>query len=359
VVRTAPMDAQSVQIEFFDERGIAIDAGAQRKVERAYFRDDLRRAFHHEVGELTFPARGREYYLQELLDTVNVESIREAAPKLVIDYSFGTSILTAPVLLGGLGVELLAVNGVLDENRAVMDPEETTANLARLAELVRAGGADLGARIDPTGERLYLVDGDGRILPPDRALLVYVDLIGGVTERPGVAVPVATSRVVADLAEARGGRVVSTKISPAALSAASMEDGVVFAGAEGGGYIFPDFLPSYDAVMSLAKLLELLAGSRATLAEVADRVPPTHVVRIDVPTPWEAKGTVMRRLVERLDGERTLTIDGVKVYRDRDWALVVPHPKEPVVRVWAEADGDEEARSLAGEFVGLVEELRG
>jgi phosphomannomutase len=67
----------------------------------------------------------------------------------------------------------------------------------------------------------------------------------------------------------------------------------------------------------------------------------------------------MRRLVERLNGERTVTIDGLKTYRGRDWALVVPHPQEPVVRVWAEADDADTATSLAEEFAALVEQLRG
>jgi mannose-1-phosphate guanylyltransferase/phosphomannomutase len=111
--------------------------------------------------------------------------------------------------------------------------------------------------------------------------------------------------------------------------------------------------------MSLVKMLELLALTEARLEEVVDALPATNVVRVDVATPWEAKGTVMRRLVEKLNGERTVTIDGVKAFRGRDWVLVIPHPQEPVVRVWAEADGPEGSRSMAAEFVSLIEELRG
>jgi mannose-1-phosphate guanylyltransferase / phosphomannomutase len=133
----------------------------------------------------------------------------------------------------------------------------------------------------------------------------------------------------------------------------------VFAGAEGGGYIFPRFLPAYDGVMSLVKLLELLAATDSRLEDVVDALPVSHVVRVDVATPWEAKGAVMRRLVERAEGERTVTIDGVKAFRGRDWALVIPHPQEPVIRVWAEGADPEGSARLAGEFVRQVEELRG
>jgi len=111
--------------------------------------------------------------------------------------------------------------------------------------------------------------------------------------------------------------------------------------------------------MSLVKLLELLARADTRLDEVVDGLPSTHVARVDVPTPWEEKGTVMRRLVERLNGETTVTIDGVKAYRGRDWALVIPHPQEPLTRVWAEGEGSKGSRALAKEFAALVEELRG
>jgi len=151
---------------------------------------------------------------------------------------------------------------------------------------------------------------------------------------------------------------VWTPLSASALMTAAEERDVVFAGAEWGGYIFPDFLAAYDSVFSLAKLLELLARTQWSLSSVLDKLPPTHVVEREVHTPWEAKGTVMRRLLERA-GPDDVTMDGLKQYRGRDWAAVAPHPEEPVVRVWAEADSEEAAWALADEYASLVEELKG
>ena len=358
VVRTSPFDPQSVDVEFFEERGIDIDAGTERKIERAYYRDDVRRAFHHEFGELTFPARGREYYLRGLLDAVDVEAIRKRAPKLVIDYAWGAAVLTGPMIAGRIGADVLAVNAVLDDGRTTMTREETTQHMESVAAHVRSSGADLGVMIDSTGERIRLVDGRGRMVGFEEALMAFVDLVTRVAASPIVAVPVTTSAAVERLVEDRGGRVSWTKVSPAALAAASDEPNVVFAGAEGGGYIFPAFLPAYDGVMSLAKLLELLATLDLRLEDVLDSLPTTHVVRLDVATPWEAKGTVMRRLMERVNGDRTVNIDGVKVHRDDGWALVIPHPQEPVVRVWAEAGDAQGSEKMAREFAGLIEELR-
>src|SRR5207302_8571094 len=110
----SPQDPGSVDMLFFDGRGVDIDAGMQRKVERNYYRDDLRRVLAHEIGELAFPARGREYYIRELLNVVDTQPIRSRRPKLVVDYRYGSTSLTGPAILGRLGVAPLAAYGTPD-----------------------------------------------------------------------------------------------------------------------------------------------------------------------------------------------------------------------------------------------------
>lgn len=265
-----------------------------------------------------------------------------------------------PVVLGRLRGRLLAVNGVLDEERVVLSEEQVRASVDGLRRLVPSSGSELGAWIDSPGERLRLVDGRGRSLDARTALLAYVWLISRSSASPRVALPVATSRVAEEIVGSRGGEVVWTRLSSAALMAAAAdEEGVTFAGDEGGGYVFPGFLPAFDAVLSLAKLLELLAMADTTLDAVVDELPPAYIARRDVPTPWEAKGTVMRRMLEHLNGSRLLTIDGVKAYQGDDWILVVPHQQEPVVRLWAEAGSQEDADRLATRYADLLEEMKG
>jgi mannose-1-phosphate guanylyltransferase / phosphomannomutase len=357
-VRTSPGDAASVDVLFFDDRGIDIAPALQRKVERNYHRDDLRRAFHHEIGELTFPARGREYYARQLLEVVDTQLIRGRRPKLLVDYGYGAAALTGPSVLGGLGVEVLAKSATLDEERTVQTDEETIDRARQMGPLVPSSASDLGVLFDPVGERVYLVDETGRLLSPGQALLAFVSLIAQTVPSPRVAVPVTTSRVAGRIVRDAGGEVLWTRISPPALMAAAEEPGVVFAGAEGGGYIFPEFLAAYDGLMSMAKLLELLARTESTLSQVVDALPPSHIRRRDVLTEWEAKGTVMRRLLEWTDGEHADTTDGLKTFRGEDWILVAPHPQEPVIRVWAEGGSAEEAGALVDEFAALIEDLR-
>jgi mannose-1-phosphate guanylyltransferase/phosphomannomutase len=74
-------------------------------------------------------------------------------------------------------------------------------------------------------------------------------------------------------------------------------------------------------------------------------------------TPWEQKGTVMRTLVEQTQGRDVDLIDGVKVYHDSGWVLVLPDPEEPVTHIWAEGDDGADARTLAQEYARRIRQM--
>jgi mannose-1-phosphate guanylyltransferase/phosphomannomutase len=234
------------------------------------------------------------------------------------------------------------------------------AHTAHLARLVRSSGAEVGALIDAVGEKLCLVDGVGRILSPQDQVLAFVGLVSAAEPGARIALPVSTSRAAERIVESGGGEVLWTRTSSAALMVAADEEDVVFAASED-GVIFPRFMPAFDAVVALAKVLELTARLNRSLESVVDELPETHVVRRDVPTAWEAKGTVMRHVIEWAQGQGgdIMTIDGVKLFRGDDWVLVVPHAEEPLVRVWAEAGSQAGAEALVDEMAAIVVEAKG
>ncbi|HEX6491813.1 MAG TPA: hypothetical protein VF002_10645, partial [Gaiellaceae bacterium] len=143
----------------------------------------------------------------------------------------------------------------------------------------------------------------------------------------------------------------------AELTQVAAEEGVVFAGALGGGYVFPEFLPAYDAVASLCKLLELLAPVRRPLSELVGELPTSTLVHRQLPCPWALKGFVMRVLSERLRDRRLDLTDGIKVLEERGWAQVLPDPDEPIVHIYAEGETEEDSQALEAELHALVEEV--
>jgi mannose-1-phosphate guanylyltransferase/phosphomannomutase len=179
-----------------------------------------------------------------------------------------------------------------------------------------------------------------------------------------IALPVSTTRLAAGLARRHGREAHGCKLSTSAIMRAAQRDGVVFAGGEGGGYVFPVLHPAYDGLLSFGKLLELLAAHDTGLGDAVAALPEAAVVRRRVPTPWERKGAVMRQVVEAAKGRRVDDTDGVKVFHSPDaatpdpwsddWALVIPDTVEPVTHLWAEAGDEPGALALADEYEALI-----
>jgi mannose-1-phosphate guanylyltransferase/phosphomannomutase len=354
-VRLVPDDPQSVSIRFVNAEGIDIDEDVQRKIERLFHREDFRRSFAAEIGDIEYPPRALEYYTAALMSSIDVDTIQRARLKVVLDYSYGTTSFVMPSVLAKLGAEVLAHNPYASTSRAAaFDSRERAVTVSRL---VHASGAHLGAVLDPSGERLALVDDSGHVLSDDEALLALLTLVCAQHTAPVVALPVAVSRAAERLIDAAGGSIIWTKLSASDLMDRSSSPNVAFAASQDGGYIFPAFLPAYDATAAFVHMLGLLAASGRRLSDVVHGLPRVHVSHEAVVTPWEQKGLVMRSLVERNKDRQLVLVDGVKVLHDDGWALVLPDPDEPLTHVWAEGPTDGAARARAQEYARRMRQL--
>jgi mannose-1-phosphate guanylyltransferase/phosphomannomutase len=140
------------------------------------------------------------------------------------------------------------------------------------------------------------------------------------------------------------------------LARAIRRENVVFGGDGRGGFVVADFSPAIDGLAAFVALCGMVARTRLTLSEINRRIPAAHIHRQTVPTPWAAKGMVMRAVVEAA-GERKLdTTDGVRVIEDDGaWVLVLPDPSEPVTHLWVEGPNEERALELLDRWAMVVE----
>jgi mannose-1-phosphate guanylyltransferase/phosphomannomutase len=354
-VGLSPNDPEAIRIQFMQAPGIEMTAAMQAEVEKHFTRGELRRVPAAEVGGASYPARVSESYASDLLSTVNVEAIRERGFRIVVDYGFSAASYVLPLVLGPLGVEVVAAHAFPSDNESGTHGLE--ASIGQAKRLVSAVGADFGAVFDSAGERLYLIDEQAREVPVELALLLYLRLIGSNGHHGKLAFPVTVTSQVDRLIEGTEFEIIRTPASLQALTQAASQEGVIFAGAVGGGYVFPEFLPGYDAVASLANLLELLAPVQRPLSELVAELPRPTLVHRQISCPWGMKGLVMRVLNERFAGRDVDLTDGIKVFEARGWAQALPDPDEPFIHLYAEGDTPEASEELAAELRAIVEEI--
>jgi mannose-1-phosphate guanylyltransferase/phosphomannomutase len=354
-VGAASHDPEAVQIRLFERPGIALSSSLQKEIDKHFTRQELRRVPFADVGVITYPARARETYANDLLANLDVEAIRARNFRLIVDYGYSAASNVLPLVLGPLGVE--AVTAHAFESDIGHLPARLRETIEGATRLVQAVNADFGAVFDRSAERIYLIDEAGREVPPEQALLLYLRLIGANGYRGRVAVPINTTSQIEGLIGDQL-ELVRTGASLPDLTRVSSEEGVVFAGAVGGGYAFPGFLPAYDAMASLCKLLELLATQEPrSISELTRELPRPTLIHRQIACSWALKGTVMRVLNERFAEADVDLRDGIKVFDERGWVQVLPDPDEPLVHLYAEGATTEGSEELEAEIQRIVADV--
>ncbi len=353
-------DVQTLEIHFYDGKGLDLAPVSEKKIERLYFQQAFRRSAFDEIGEIIYPPRALEYYTTGLVDGLGKrDSVDERTLRLVAEMAYGVSSLVMPNVGQRLGIELIALNPFLDAERTYVTPEERRMSLERVASTVGVFQADLGAAIDVSGEHLTLVTPSGRVLDGNESLHAVLALWCHHTETDeAVAVPLSASRVVERIAGDCGKKVVRTGRSRRALCAAAMTEEVGFAGSQDGGYVFPSFLAAFDSVMSIGMITRMLLGSGRTLDEIVQGLPPFYMHEASIHCPYNRKGAVMRGMAEAFAGLPVEMMEGILATLDDGWVLVLPHPSEPVVTLFVEgadaASADEYRATYAELVTGLI-----
>ena len=323
-VRLAPDDPDSVEIRFIDAKGADIDGRCSaRSSGCCTAKTSAARSRPTSATSCSRPARSsstRPRSKQRRRRCAPAPFVQGRA-RLLVGRGVGGHAARARQDRGvGAGVNPYAATV-----GATVDDLETRVKI--LGDLVRTSDRISGSSSTPTVRPPSSSTTKEPRSPRTRRLLVIVELVCSTRPHAHIALPVSVSREVERIAERHGATITWTKLSATHLMEVAQQRGIDLAASQEGGFIWPSFLPAYDAAATLAHLLGLLATADRTLSAMVASMPATHVAHESVPTPWERKGAVMRGMVERAAGHPTVLVDGVKIVYPDGWALVLPDPR--------------------------------
>jgi mannose-1-phosphate guanylyltransferase/phosphomannomutase len=358
-VSVSPFDQRIVDIKIFDQNGLDINKTTERKIENLFFREDFRRVYLDDIGaiEVLSNATVIGRYREGFDKVVNQEVIRQRKFQLVVDYAHGSTTQLLPNIFKDLGCEVVVLNSSTDVATA-RSLDELGKDMQRLATISSALNADMGIRIDPSGERISIVDDRGRILDGMKLLAAMTSLFLRHYRGGTVAAPVTAPSALQHIAKRYDGFVQQTKVLAHALMTAAGREGVVMVGDGRGHFSFPQMHPAFDGMMAVAKLMELLATYEMRLSEVVDDLPAYYMSTARVNCPWEHKGKVMRILSEQYRERRAKPIDGIKIDLGKEWVLVLPDADSPFFHIFAESISSEQAQALAEKYARVVSGLQ-
>ncbi len=351
-VRVGDPDPESVEITFLTSSGLLSSADERRGIERAYARQEYRRASVQALGRPSWPPDALERYADALAAAVDEEGVRQRAFRMVVDYGGSPASQAVPRVMGALGVEVIGLNAYSDRIAPRLN-----GGVRPAAGLVVAAGADLGVELDRSAEQVRLIDEHGESISGSQLLLLLVGLAARRGLAGEVAVPITATGRVDELAAGTSLRIRRAPANAAALTAISAIDGVRFAADDDGRVARGGTLPADDALAAVALLLELWVPEERPLSALVADLPPVYLVHDDVHCPWAAKGAVMRTLIDDAKSYDTDNLDGLKVRLDEGWVSLMPDPDRPRFHVYAEGDSFEQSLALCERYRARLIEL--
>lgn len=338
--------------------GIETDRHEELEIEKIYFSRSWRRADWDRVGDIVRAETGLREYLDSIKRHVDVEKIRSRRLKVAVDPGNGVAALTTPILLSELGCRVLTINGNIDGTFPGRPSEPRPEMVSSLMDLVKSAGADFGVALDGDGDRAVFVDETGEAHWGDRSLALIVDDYWSAKPGRTIVTPVSSSRAVREIAEARNGKIVWTRVGSVDVSHKMIEIGAELGAEENGGIFYAPHIAVRDGSMASALMADILVRANKPLSKLLSVLPSYQLVKEKVPCPNHLKKQVIDSLRDRTSKYNPETIDGVKIwFEDGTSLLVRPSGTEPIFRVFAEAKSASAARDLADQYKVILAEI--
>jgi phosphoglucosamine mutase len=261
-----------------------------------------------------------------------------ASLRVVLDCANGAMVEAAPAAFRRLGAEISVVGDAPDG--ANINDGCGATDLSLLARVVPSAGADLGVAFDGDGDRMLAVDAEGNEVDGDQILAILALHLGVDL----VAVTRMTNLGFHRLMAERGVRIVTTEVGDRYVLEALRAEGGMLGGEQSGHVLYLDGHVTGDGLVAGLLLCRAVRDRGRSLAELADEMPRFPQVKENVKVRTKTLPTGVQDEVARLAGE----------LQGRGRVLVRPSGTEPVVRILAEAETEEEARRLCGTIRALV-----
>ena len=312
------------------------------------------------------------------LPAVDVEAIRTARFRVVLDAINSVGGIIMPRLLERLGVKCIGINCEPTGDFA-HNPEPLPQNLVDLSETVVLEHADLGISVDPDVDRLAFICENGVPFVEENTLVAVADYLfaraNAVAKEEGKTIeevvapykPVAcsnlsSSRALRDVAESYGGRYEAAAVGEVNVTTKMRESLALIGGEGNGGVIYPASHYGRDAMVGVALFLSSLAHRKISVSALKASLPQYSIAKNRIELSDKSLiDKILTELQRIYASEDVNTLDGVKISFEaaRKWVHLRRSNTEPIIRIYAEAPTAEAAEALAAEVIGVARKIIG
>ena len=314
-----------------------------------------------EVDSLGKYKRKQDYiekHIEEVLNLqlVDVEAVKKANFKVVVDAVNSTGGIAVPTLLDKMGVTCVPLfcepNGHFPHN-----PEPLKEHLTEISELVIKENAHLGIVVDPDVDRLALICEDGSMFGEEYTLVACADYVLSKTKGNTVS-NLSSSRALKDITEKYECSYKASAVGEVNVVELMKATNAVIGGEGNGGIIYPEAHYGRDSLVGIALFLTHLAKTKLSCKALRESYPNYFMSKNKIElTPQINVDEILQKIALKYANEEVITIDGVKINFETEWVHLRKSNTEPIIRIYTESTSQNSADSLAVRFLTEIKEM--
>ena len=345
-------------LKLLDAKGEFLNGEEGAKILKIAEGTDMTFADVDSLGKITINDAYIDLHIDEVLDLdlVDVEAIKKANFKVVVDGVNSTGGIAIPLLLERLGVHPVKLfcepNGHFPHN-----PEPLKEHLTDLSKAVVKEHADFGIVVDPDVDRLAFMDEKGEMFGEEYTLVACADYVLSKTKGNTVS-NMSSTRALRDITEKHGGTYEASAVGEVNVVDLMKKNHAVIGGEGNGGIIYPESHYGRDALVGVALFLSLLAEKKMNVSDLRASYPSYFMSKKKIQlTPGLDVDGILKTIESNYANENLTTIDGVKIDFADSWVHLRKSNTEPIIRIYTEAPSQVEADALADRFISEIKAI--
>jgi len=348
--RQSVKDPTLTEIIFYTSEGLVIDSKLAKSIERIFFRENFRKVYFNEIGEIFEDSRAKERYMNAVLEKIDQSIFKKSEIKIATDIMLGSTSDIYPRLMNELGIENIILNAYKDEKNLSKVANNINKSQKNMENIVKVMQLDCGFLIYPNGQKLQLIDDEGNLVYDYKLLLVILTMLNNIAQK---RVKVLLPAWGPDFMEFKNIDITYAKLS--SFKATQLQEFDLIASTDG-HFAFFEFGLNSDAVFSSFKILELITKTNMKISKIIKDLPYFVFKGENVPCPSEYKGKMMRKFLEEANGKESNSIDGVKIWTDEDeWILMVPDEHAEYLNIYIQAQNHKNASKIFWNYQNKIE----
>lgn len=346
-------------LKLLNEKGEFLNAAEGNFVLKTAENDDFTFTEVDELGHLYEDFSFNQKHIDAVLalKLVDVEAIRRANFKVVIDCVNSVGGIVLPELLKSLGVEQVVKLNCTADGHFTHNPEPLPQNLTEIASRMKTEKADVGFVVDPDVDRLALICEDGEMFGEEYTLVSIADYV--LSHTPGNTVSnLSSTRALRDVTRAHGGNYTAAAVGEVNVVTTMKATNAIIGGEGNGGVIYPESHYGRDALVGIALFLSHLAHSGKKVTELKATYPAYYIDKQKMElTPQIDVDATLAAVKKRFSNEEVNDIDGVKIDFPEKWVHLRKSNTEPIIRIYSEAQTQSEAEELSSQIKEVIASL--